>query len=113
MKYTYPAIFEYDAVEKAYTVKIPDVPGCVTGGWSLYEALYMAEDALNLMLWTMEYDGDVIPEPSDIETIPKPEHGFVQYVRADTESYTDVMRRENPSMEIDESRIKKGLAPAV
>ncbi|MBR0151703.1 MAG: type II toxin-antitoxin system HicB family antitoxin [Synergistaceae bacterium] len=113
MKYVYPAIFEYDPVEKGWNVSFPDIRGCLTCGWNRHEALYMAEDALNAMLWTMEYDGDEIPPASNMYDIPRPEHGFVQYVPADTEVYTAVIRRENPGMEIDESRIKKGLAPAV
>lgn len=40
----YPAIF--DEQDGRYLVRIPDVPGCVTGGTSLSEAFCMARDAL-------------------------------------------------------------------
>ena len=70
-------------------------------------------EVLNLVLWGLEYDGKEIPPASNMYDIPCPEHGFVQYVPADTEAYTAVIRRENPGMEIDESRIKEGLASAV
>ena len=45
MKYVYPAIF-YCAKEGGYCIEFPDVEGAATCGYSLYEALDMAEDAL-------------------------------------------------------------------
>ena len=46
MKLTYPACF-YPCEERkdAYTVEVPDLPGCVTEGDSLADAILMAADA--------------------------------------------------------------------
>lgn len=48
--------------EDGYTVEFPDIPGCNTCGDSLEEALYMAKDALDLLLETMLDDKDPLPK---------------------------------------------------
>lgn len=45
MKLTYPAIFYPCEESSGYTVEVPDLPGCVSEGNSLAEAILMAEDA--------------------------------------------------------------------
>ena len=45
MKLVYPAFFSPWEDGKGYTVEFPDLPGCVTEGSSLAEAIEMAEDA--------------------------------------------------------------------
>ncbi|MBQ6758845.1 MAG: type II toxin-antitoxin system HicB family antitoxin, partial [Selenomonadaceae bacterium] len=52
MKYVYPAIF-YRAKEGGYFINFPDVDGAATQADTLYDALDMAEDALNgiMVMW--------------------------------------------------------------
>lgn len=46
MKLAYPAIFiPFEDGDDGYTVEFPDLPGCVTEGYSMADALFMAEDA--------------------------------------------------------------------
>ena len=45
MKLSYPACFYQDEETGNYVVEIPDLPGCVTGGATLEEAIRMAKDA--------------------------------------------------------------------
>lgn len=87
MKYVYPAIFDYDEAEHAYNVSFPDVSGCLTCGYDKFEAIDMAGDALNLMLWYNEREGREISAASKLEDITPPKNGFIQYVLADTERY--------------------------
>lgn len=47
-KFFYPAIFEPEDV--GYSVYVPDIPGCVTQGDSMEEALAMVQEAIGLML---------------------------------------------------------------
>lgn len=94
MKYVFPAVLTWDDEDKVYLVDFPDTEGyfgCFTDGETLYEALDYAEDALNLMLWGAEEDGDPIPTPSDIKDIKAPEGAIVTLVRADTEAYAKMM----------------------
>lgn len=45
MKLVYPAIFTPFDNTDGYTVEVPDLPGCVTEGDSLVDAIEMAVDA--------------------------------------------------------------------
>ncbi len=49
------------AEEGGYTVVVPALPGCVTEGGSLTEALLMAEDAIAAYLSVLAEDGDPAP----------------------------------------------------
>jgi len=49
------------AEERGYTVVVPALPGCVTEGDSLTEALLMAEDAIGGYLAVLADDGDPLP----------------------------------------------------
>ncbi|MHB1685316.1 MAG: type II toxin-antitoxin system HicB family antitoxin [Bacilli bacterium] len=89
-RYIYPALFELGDVD-GYTVTFPDLPGCITEGDSLEEALHMAKKALELHLWGMEDDRDPIPEPSAPGSIPIVEEGaFITLI----EAYMPLIRDE-------------------
>ena len=68
MKYAYPAIFHPEE-NGEYSVWFPDLTGCVTQGNNLYDALYMAQDALNSWLEFLEDERKVIATPSDIKKL--------------------------------------------
>ena len=85
MKYAYPAIFTKE--KTGYSVVFPDIEGCSTCGDTLPDAMEMAEDALSLMLYDYEEEGDDIPEPSDIHSIHAEEGAIVSLVRCDTIEY--------------------------
>ena len=98
MQYVYPAVF-YAANEGGYYVEFPDVQGAVTQGETLFEAMEMAEDALNGMLAAWEVhkaNGEVlnnkITEPTPIEkVVAEPDEfstsAFVTLIKADTDAY--------------------------
>ena len=91
-KYIYPCVFEPDG--KYYCIDFPDVPGAVSQGEGMADAFMMAEDVLCLMLYNMEEEGRPIPLASDINTIEKPEGGFVSYVACDTQFYREFYDRK-------------------
>ena len=71
MKYVYPAIFHpFEDGSKGYMVTFPDIPGCLTEGFSLDEAIQMAQSALQEMMAYYE-DKGMRPEnpPSDIKDL--------------------------------------------
>jgi predicted RNase H-like HicB family nuclease len=45
MEYVYPAIFHKNE-DESYTIVYPDLPGCVSEGKTLGNAMYMAQSAL-------------------------------------------------------------------
>ena len=73
-RYCYPALIGFDDLTKCYYILFPDLPGCTTQGYTEYEALTCAKEALSLHLYGMEADGDDIPNPSSIITM-KGENG--------------------------------------
>jgi len=50
-----------------YSVSVPALKGCHTQGDDLQEALWMAEDAIRLMLESLEAHGQ--PIPRDVKTV--------------------------------------------
>ena len=90
-KYVYPAIFHPNADDGSITVTVPDLPGCITEGKDLADAIFMAEDAVSMWLWYTEDHHEPIPAPTQPPVVTAPE--FVNYVYGDTDEY----RRKNDS----------------
>lgn len=87
MKLIYPACF-YPCAEGGYTVTVPDLPGCVTEGDTLNEAIDMAVDATSGWLLGSVENNEKIPEPSDIKSIvPDEQDGFVSLISVDLDEY--------------------------
>lgn len=84
MKLTYPACF-YACIEKpgAYTVEVPDLPGCVSQGDTLADAILMAIDAASGWVLDELEDGKEIPKASPMENIVADEGGFVNMIVLD------------------------------
>jgi len=102
MKYVYPAIFT--AEDGTIQVSVPDLPGLHTFGNCMADALFMAQDAIEMWLWDAENKGEAIPPASSQKKIAKlctsPDQ-VVSMVAADTDEY----RRQN-----DTRSIKKTLS---
>ena len=90
-KLLYPACFYPCEEQEGYTVVVPDLPGCVTQGKSLIDAIGMAVDAASgLVLDEME-DGKPIPPASKIEDVQADERpgGFVNLIVLDMDTYAE------------------------
>lgn len=61
--YFYPAIFQVE--EDGYSVFVPDIPGCMTQGDTMEEALVMVQEAIGLML------EDVAPADYPAASLPQ------------------------------------------
>lgn len=90
MKLIYPACF-YPCEEKkgAYTVEVPDLPGCVSEGNSLADAILMATDAASGWVLDELEDGKNAPEASPLESISPEPGGFVNLLVLDMDSYAE------------------------
>lgn len=90
MKLIYPACF-YPCIEKegGYTVEVPDLPGCVSEGDTLADAILMATDAASGWVLDELEDGNAIPPASTLESIVPDEGGFVNMLVLDMDSYTE------------------------
>jgi antitoxin HicB len=65
-RYRYTVIMLSDAEASGYVVEVPVLPGCVTQGETVDEALALAQNAINMWIRDMAADGETIP----IEHVP-------------------------------------------
>lgn len=61
-EYKYTIILHPELEEGGYTVTVPSLPGCVTQGETLEEAIAMAKDAIHLFIETLIENGEPVPE---------------------------------------------------
>ena len=90
MKLTYPACF-YPCEQKkgGFTVEVPDLPGCVSEGDSLADAILMATDAASGWVLDELEDGRPVPEASPLQEIVPESDGFVSMLVLDMDSYAE------------------------
>lgn len=90
MKLAYPATFTpFDDREDGYVVEFPDLPGCVTEGYGIADALFMAEDAASGWILTELEDGKTPPRASSPQAVQAPTGGFVSMIRLDMDAYAE------------------------
>ncbi len=87
MKGIYTAVLTYIDPENGYDVAIPDIPGCVTNGRDLADAVRSITDAANGCLCVLEDEQLPIPEPSDPQDIPHDAMDFTTLIQVDTDFY--------------------------
>ncbi len=88
MKLVYPAVFTpYEDGSGGYAVEFPDLPGCVTGGDDMAEAIFMAEDAASGWVLTELEDGKKAPRASKLADIATEQGQFVNMVALDMDAY--------------------------
>jgi predicted RNase H-like HicB family nuclease len=85
MEYIYTATFTVN--EGKYYARVPDLPGCITTGRSLEEAIDMITDAANGWLVVAEDEGLSIPEPTSQKYIPQEPDAVYSLIRCDTIKY--------------------------
>lgn len=70
-----------------FYASVPDVPGCITTGSSLSDAIDQISDALAGCLCVLEDEGEPVPAPSDQSAIPTEAGDTCTLVRVDTIAY--------------------------
>ena len=90
-KLLYPACFYPCEEQEAYTVVVPDLPGCVTQGGSLIGAISKAVDAASGWILDEMEDGNPIPPASNVEDVQADERpgGFVNLIVLDMDAYAE------------------------
>ena len=88
MKLVYPAVFTpYEDGSGGYAVEFPDLPGCVTGGGDMAEAVFMAEDAASGWVLTELEDGKAAPQATEIRDVTHGADQFVSLIALDMDAY--------------------------
>ena len=91
MEYVYPATF-HDNGDGSYTVIFSDLPGCMTQGDTLAQAIYMAERALAQWISYLDDKGQPIPVASALGNINVDEGEFINLIRCEIKDSKAVRR---------------------
>lgn len=89
MRLIYPAIFYPCKEKEGYTVIVPDLPGCVTEGDSLIDAISMGIDAASGWVLDELEDGRTAPEATPLDKIKPEKGGFTNLLVLDMDSYAE------------------------
>lgn len=87
MTYLYTAILTPSEDGRKYYARVPDVPGCVTTGCSLDDAIAQITDALSGCLVVAEDEGLAIASPTPQAALPHDRKDLCTLVRVDTIAY--------------------------
>ncbi len=91
MKLVYTAVFQ-PCEEGGYCVTVPALPGCITEGDDLAEAVFMVQDAASLWVLTELEDGHTVP--ADLP-VPELESGaFSSLIALDIDAYAEKYGRK-------------------
>ncbi len=90
MKLVYPAIFSPLEETNGYCVTFPDLPGCITQGDNLADAIIMSVDAASGWILDELEDGNPAPKASKLSEIKiEDENDFVNLIALDMDSYAE------------------------
>lgn len=90
MKLIYPAVFKpFSDQSGGYVVEFPDLPGCVTEGRDLEEAIEMGIDAASGWILGELEDGEQIPNASSYSKITAENDCMVNMLLLDIDAYEE------------------------
>ena len=85
----YPAIFTPCEEKEGYTVVVPDLPGCVSEGNDLIDAIDMGTDAASGWILGELEEGNDITSASRYEDISVEPGSFINYLVLDMTAYSE------------------------
>jgi len=109
MDYIYAAVFEHND-DDTYTVYYPDIPGCITEGEDLSDAMYMAEKVLRQRVEYAFDEGEELPTPSAIGNIETDENSFASLIKITALETQAVRRTISIPKWMDDQASAKGLS---
>lgn len=109
MEYIYPAIFHSND-DGSYTIIYPDLPGCISEGKNLGNAMYMAQSALAQWIDYLNDKDLKIPEPSSIYDVRTENDEFVNLIRVELKDKRAVKRTVSIPKWMDEKAIESKLS---
>ncbi len=87
MKYVYRAVFK-PLDQGRYFIEVPALPGCLSEGKDLYDAIYMIRDACAMWLALTEEENGTIPPDESADIVLDP-GDFISYIDVDTQVYRE------------------------
>ena len=90
MKLVYPAVFKpFTDQSGGYVVEFPDLPGCVTEGKDMEQAIEMGIDAASGWILGELEDGEHIPPASDYSEIAVENGCMINMLLLDIDAYEE------------------------
>jgi len=87
MKYIYTAVFTPNEDSTKFYARIPDLPGCITTGSSLQDAIDEITDAASGWLTVAEDEGLNIPEATKQAVVERKDTDILSLIQIDTIAY--------------------------
>ena len=109
MEYVYPAIFHPND-DASFTIVYPDLPGCVSEGKSLENAIFMAKAALEQWLKYLTDKNMSVPDASRVADIEIEGGEFVNLIRAELRDKRAVKRTVSIPKWMDDKAKESGLS---
>jgi predicted RNase H-like HicB family nuclease len=109
MEYVYSALFHKND-DGSYTITYPDLPGCISEGKSLENALFMAQSALTQWIEYLSDKQQNIPKASETGKIKIKNGEFINLIRVDIKDGRAVKRTVSIPKWMDDKVIKNGLS---
>jgi predicted RNase H-like HicB family nuclease len=109
MEYVYPAVFHRNE-DESYTVTYPDLPGCISEGKTLGNAMYMAQSALAQWIGYLTDKKQTIPNASPAEKIKPSKGDFLNLIRAEVNDAKAVKRTVSIPKWMDDQVSQSGLS---
>jgi len=109
MEYVYPAIFHKNE-DGSYTVIYPDLPGCISEGKTLGNAISLAQSALKQWIGYLADKEQEIPSPSTLEDIKTSSGELVNLICTEVKDGRAVKRTVSIPKWMDEKVVQSGLS---
>ena len=109
MEYAYPAIFHKNE-DSTYTITFPDLPGCISEGKSIANAIFMSQAALTQWIEYLNDKKIQLPAPSPLASIHSEDDEFVNFVCIDYKENRAVKRTVSIPKWMDDLVIESGLS---
>lgn len=108
-EYVYPALFHPNN-DGSFTITYPNLPGCISEGKSLGNAMYMAQCALTQWIGYLADKKQPIPSASNPQEITASKGEFVNLIRADVKDARAVKRTVSIPKWMDDQVSESGLS---
>lgn len=108
-EYVYPAIFHSNE-DGSFTITYPDLPGCISEGKNLANAMYMAQTALAQWIEYLTDKKQSLPSPTNLKCLKTTDLEFVNLIRADIKDRRAVKRTVSIPKWMDDMVSEAGLS---
>ena len=108
-EYVYPAVFHPND-DGSFTITYPYLPGCISEGKSLGNAMYMAQSALTQWIGYLADKQQAIPPASDLKVVETAPDEFASLIRTETKDGRAVKRTVSIPKWMDDQVSEAGLS---